>query len=65
MTYSCDGNIAERWTGKNRLLCRGRLMMGQAFYPIILSFFLMTIPYVFFLIYPIYVNLIYQKIVLL
>ena len=58
MTCSRDDNVVERWTGNNVLLCRGRLIMGPAFYAIILSFCLMTIPYVFFLIYPIYVDLI-------
>ena len=52
-----DEEITEKWTGRNVLVCRGRVFMGPAYYAILLTLGAITVPYIVFLIFPVYVQL--------
>ena len=46
---------SEDWPGNNIFACKGHCVMGPSYYTIILTFFLITIPGILFLLYPAYV----------
>ena len=49
------GNTSETWPGNNFYACKGRCFTGPAYYTIILTFLLIVVPGVLFIVYPVYV----------
>ena len=55
--WYCEKKVVTPWPGNNVLMCRGRLFLGPAYYAVILSFLLITLPYGIFIAFPVNVIL--------
>ncbi len=49
-------SLEEKWPGDNVIVCKGSCFMGPSYYAVIISFCLVLIPGVVFVVFPAYVS---------